>query len=97
MINRVTNLIQLCIKARKVAKGDQLLSSIQKNKAKLIVISDSCGKNTLKKIQDKCAYYHVPYIIVESDILGNVSYSKLSAIAILDDGFAKAILNKVKG
>ncbi len=97
MVSKVTNLIQLCMKAGKVSKGDQLLGSIQKQQAKLIVVSNSCGKNTLKKVQDKCRYYHIPYVLVESDILQNVSYSKLSAIAILDDGFAKAILNKLKG
>lgn len=97
MDSKITNLIQLCIKAGKVSKGDRLIPSIQKGQAKLIIVSNSCGKNTLKKIQDKCTYYHIPYFLVESDILKNVSYSKLSAIAILDDGFAKAILNKLKG
>ncbi len=97
MRNKVTNLIQLCMKAGKVAKGDKLLASIQKQQAKLVIVSNACGKNTLKKVQDKSTFYHIPYILVESDVLEDVSYSKLSAIAILDDGFAKAILNKMKG
>ena len=97
MINKVTNLIQFAMKAGKVAKGDSLLASIQKKKAKLVIVSATCGKNTSKKIHDKCTFYDVPYIVVEESILEGVSYSKISSIAILDDGFAKAIREKLKG
>ena len=96
-MNKITNLIQLAYRAGKVAKGDSLLVSIQKSQAKLVIVSSLCGKNRMKKIQDKCTYYHVPYIVVEPSVLDEVSYKKMSAIAIVDSGFAKAIIDKMKG
>ena len=96
-MNKVTNLIQLAYRAGKVAKGDSLLVSIQKSQAKLVVVSSLCGQNRMKKIQDKCTYYNVPYRVVEPSILDDVSYKKMSAIAIVDSGFAKAIIEKMKG
>ena len=90
-MNKVTNLIQLAYRAGKVAKGDSLLVSIQKSQAKLVLVSSLCGQNRMKKIQDKCTYYNVPYV------LDDVSYKKMSAIAIVDSGFAKAIIEKMKG
>ena len=95
-MNKVTNLIQLAYRAGKVAKGDSLLVSIQKSQAKLVLVS-SCGQNRMKKIQDKCTYYNVPYRVVEPSVLDDVSYKKMSAIAIVDSGFAKAIIEKMKG
>ena len=94
-MNKVTNLIQLAYRAGKVAKGDSLLVSIQKSQAKLV--SSLCGQNRMKKIQDKCTYYNVPYRVVEPSVLDDVSYKKMSAIAIVDNGFAKAIIEKMKG
>ena len=96
-MNKVTNLIQLAFRAGKVAKGDSLLVSIQKSQAKLVLVSSLCGQNRMKKIQDKCTYYNVPYIVVEPSVLDDVSYKKMSAIAIVDSGFAKAIIEKMKG
>lgn len=96
-MNKVTNLIQLAYRAGKVAKGDSLLVSIQKSQAKFVLVSSLCGQNRMKKIQDKCTYYNVPYIVVEPSVLDDVSYKKMSAIAIVDNGFAKAIIEKMKG
>lgn len=96
-MDKITNLIQFAYRAGKVAKGDSLLPSIQKNQAKVVIVSSSCGQNRMKKVQDKCTYYHVPYYVVEPSILDNVSYKKMSAIAIVDSGFAKAIIERMKG
>ena len=73
-MNKVTNLIQLAYRAGKVAKGDSLLVSIQKSQAKLVLVSSLCGQNRMKKIQDKCTYYNVPYIVVEPSVLDDVYY-----------------------
>ena len=63
----------------------------------VVLVSSLCGQNRMKKIQDKCTYYNVPYIVVEPSVLDDVSYKKMSAIAIVDSGFAKAIIEKMKG
>ena len=96
-MNKITNLIQLAFRAGKVMKGDSLLPSIQKSQAKLVIVSSDCGQNRKKKIQDKCTFYNVPFEIVEPPILDDVSYKKMTAIAIIDNGFAKAIIEKMKG
>lgn len=97
MVNRVTNLIQLALRAGKIAKGDGLIPSIQAKKAKCVIVASSCGENRKKKLHDKCSYYSVPLFVVEDAILDDVSSKKMSAIAIVDNGFAKAIIQYMKG
>lgn len=97
MKDKKISLIQFAFKANKVAVGDALIPSIQKNKAKLVLIAENCGQNRKKKINDKCSYYNVCCKEVASELLEQVSFRSYNSLAICDDGFAKAILKEMKG
>lgn len=92
-------MLGLARRARKLVSGDTLLKSIQNKSAKLVIIADDASENTKKKYIDKCTFYHVPYVMVES--VANLSqaigeYNKV-AVAITDEGFAQKLQSYLKG
>jgi ribosomal protein L7Ae-like RNA K-turn-binding protein len=96
MNNQYLNLIGLAFRAGKCSTGEEtIVKDIQKRRARLILIANDTGPQTMKKLTDKCQSYNIPYIIVADnrDALSNaIGKSHRVAIAILDDGFA----NKLK-
>ncbi|MEN2766408.1 L7Ae/L30e/S12e/Gadd45 family ribosomal protein [Ornithinibacillus xuwenensis] len=96
MNNQYLNLIGLAFRAGKCSTGEEtIVKDIQKRRARLILIANDTGPQTMKKLTDKCQSYNIPYIIVADnrDTLSNaIGKSHRVAIAILDDGFA----NKLK-
>ncbi|HZG72239.1 MAG TPA: YlxQ family RNA-binding protein, partial [Chondromyces sp.] len=81
-------------RARKIISGEELtVKEIQKGRAKLVLLSADASKNTLKKVQDKCNYYHVPVHIVENRYVLGQSIGKDArvVVAVLEDGFAKKL------
>ena len=63
----------------------------------VIEASDS-SPNTHKKISDKCIYYKVKHVRIEStcEILGKaVGKSAVAAVAIADKSFCRAILGRL--
>ncbi len=53
--------------------GDLVLRQIRAGKAALVLIDRSASGNTLKKLTDACAYYHVPVVMVSEGFLSFVS------------------------
>lgn len=94
--DQVISLIQLCVRTGRFAKGDGLLPAIQNQKAKLVVMSAECGANRAKKIKDKCAYYHIPLLVLPALRFNSVSSKVNAAVALLDSGFATKILQLAK-
>ncbi|WP_289804482.1 L7Ae/L30e/S12e/Gadd45 family ribosomal protein [Dubosiella newyorkensis] len=92
-MNKMISMIQMAMRARKVATGDQVISSIQSRKAKLV----SCGENKSKKLIDKCATFHVPIYEIDAKDFDAISNSPISSLSILDENFAKGILKHRKG
>ena len=97
MKNKAVSLIQFAFKARKVVLGDALTPSIQKTTAKLVLISTKCGQNRKKKLKDKCTFYNVPWLEVEPELFDQISHRSFNSLAICEDGFAKAIMEEMKG
>jgi len=94
MKNNYLNMLGLAYRARRCSLGeDTIVKDIQQQKAKLVIIAHDTGKQTMKKLTDKCTYYNVPYKIAGSrDELSNaMGKSGRVAVAILDAGFAKKI------
>lgn len=89
------NILGLSFRAGKCTTGeDAIIRDIRNQKAKLILLASDIGKQTKKKITDKCNYYKVPYLIVNEDreiLSQKIGKSQRVAIAILDTGFAKKI------
>ncbi|MCF0259566.1 MAG: hypothetical protein HUJ54_06880 [Erysipelotrichaceae bacterium] len=84
---KFVSLCQLAIAARKTARGDALLPSIQKGQAKLVLYSSVCGANRRKKITDKCATYQIPALEVPADLFEQIHSGVASALAVCDQGF----------
>ncbi len=99
-MSNLLNSIGLCARARKLVSGESLvIDSIAKNRAKVVLISADCEKNTLKKLINKCTYYKKEYYIVKYDKyeLGNaIGKSFRVCISIEDDGFKKLVLKNVR-
>ena len=103
-------LIGICKRAGKTVVGVPMICEhLQKYRKKrpigeektteLIVIEASdTSNNTHKKISDKCIYYKVKHVKIESscEILGRaVGKSAVAAVAIADESFCRAILGKL--
>lgn len=92
--DQLISLAQICLKTGRYARGDSLIPSIQKQKARLVLLSTGCGANRAKKIEDKCAFYHVPIIRIDPERFNRISPSVSGALAVLDDSIASAMIEK---
>ena len=98
-MHRWQSTLGLAMRARKVVMGDAVLKSIQNGQACLVILADDCGENQRKKICDKCAFYDVPLMRVESGSMIDAAvgeYNRKVAV-IIDQGFAKTIQAYMKG
>ena len=73
--------------------------TVKAEKCDVIVIEASdTSENTHKRISDKCIYYKVKHIRIEStcENLGRaVGKSAVAAVAVADESFCRAILGKI--
>ena len=98
-VHRWQSTLGLAMRARKVVMGDAVLKSIQNGQACLVILADDCVENQRKKICDKCAFYDVPLMRVESGSMIDAAvgeYNRKAAV-IIDQGFAKTIQSYMKG
>lgn len=97
MKNDYLNLLGLVYRARKCSLGEETITKdIQQKRAKLVLLANDTGPQTLKKITDKCKTYDIPYVIVDAnrDVLSHaIGKTQRVAIAILDEGFASKLLS----
>lgn len=94
MNKRVQSLIGLARRAGKVASGDaQVEAMLKKRKGFLLIIADD-AQNTQKKYIAWARDIKLPVMTAGTKLeLGlSIGLSPRSAVLILDDGFAKAIL-----
>ena len=64
----------------------------------IVIEASDTSENTHKKISDKCAYYNVKHIRIEStcEILGNaVGKGAVAAVAVADRNFCRAVMAKL--
>lgn len=97
---QILNLLGLAVRARMLISGEEMVvKEVQKNRAKLVIISSDASENAMKKIQDKCNSYNVElHVFGDRSDLGHATGKEARvALAITDDGFAKklsALLNE---
>lgn len=94
---KIVNFAQIAFKMGKVAAGDQLIKSIQKKNAKIVIYSKSIGANRKKKITDKCSSYSVPCLELDDEDFNKISSRAINSFAVLDKGLADAMLKELKG
>ena len=86
------------MRSRKCVSGDEVIKSIQNQRAKLIIITHDCGNNTKKKLLDKCAYYGIPYVFMDfAELNEAIGTWNRKCIAIQDKGFADKLHACLKG
>lgn len=98
-MNKWQNMLGMAMRAQRVASGDAVLKSVCSQKAYLVLIAQDCGANQRKKLMDKCAFYQIPYVLVESgeQIDAAIGRSNRKSVAVLDAGFAQTIQSCMKG
>lgn len=97
-MDKALPMIGMAKRAGRVSSGEFIVSkAIKDRSAKLVIIACDTSDSTKKSIIDSCTYYKVKYIEYASkDGLGKFTGSDYRAVvSINDNGFAKAILDKV--
>lgn len=91
-MKKIFNLLGLMQRAGKIITGEDLIiKNLKNSKIKLLVITEDCGLNTKKKLQDKANFYNVEHIIfsdIES-ISVAIGRDNRVALGITDAGFTK--------
>jgi ribosomal protein L7Ae-like RNA K-turn-binding protein len=85
----------LANRARKITSGEELVvKEIRSGRAQLVLLSEDASVNTTKKIEDKCASFHVPLRKVSDRYTLGQAIGKDSrvVVAVTDQGFAKKLL-----
>lgn len=95
---KVLNLIGLATRAGKTASGEfSTEKAVKSGKAYLVIVSEEASDNTRKKFTNMCTYYQVPICFLgKKDELGHHMGKEMRAsLAILDEGFAKAMVKQM--
>ena len=96
---KIFSLFGLATRAGKMASGEfQTEMAIKSGTTFLIIIAKDASDNTKKLFQDKCSFYKVPILFLGTkEELGRaIGKEYRASLAILDKGFAEAIMNKTK-
>ncbi len=92
-------MLGMAMKAGKVASGEfSTEKSVKGGKAALVIVSEDASYNTKKKFFNMCEFYKMPRLVFgNKEELGNaIGKGIRSSLAITDESFAKAILEKVE-
>ncbi len=87
----------IAVRSGKVVSGEDIVvDTVRNSKAHLVLLAKDAGKNTTKKINDKCLYYNVLVIddYTISEISKAIGKSNRVVIAITDKGFAQSLIKK---
>ncbi|HLR01567.1 MAG TPA: ribosomal L7Ae/L30e/S12e/Gadd45 family protein [Virgibacillus sp.] len=88
------NLLGLAFRARKCSTGEEvIIRDIRRRRAELVILARDIGRQTEKRLTDKCKTYGIPFLMADdTDVLSHaIGKEKRVAIAVLDEGFAKKI------
>ncbi len=90
-LNKLLNAIGLANKAGALVHGtNNVLDSVKKGKAKLVLLANDISENTRKLLSDKTTYRHIRIITLPVSMaeLGNVlGKAETSSAAITDQNF----------
>ena len=103
MMNKIYSMLGLAMKAGKIAYGtDMCIERIKSREVRLLIIAENLSENSKEKMIKIAETYHISIVVFgEIDVISHsIGKENKGVIAILDDGFAKKILqmvNIVKG
>ena len=93
---RALGMLGLAMKAGKVVIGtEQVISFLQKNKLKLVLLSGTASEGTKKKIRFKCEFYktRLDVLYIDTGELGRMlgkTYAP-AVVGITDENFSNVI------
>ena len=97
--DRIYQMLGLAARAGKVADGGfSTEKAVKSGKARLIIVAEDASAGTAKKFTDMGRFRHIPVVIFGNmEELGH-SIGKLerSAAAILDEGFARTLEDRIR-
>lgn len=96
--DKILNLLGLAQRAGKVISGDFIVEKAMKRKdPKLVLFAGDCAANNEKKYTQLAETHQIPlHSIANKEALGTAIGKEVRVVvAVLDDGFAKAILKEI--
>jgi ribosomal protein L7Ae-like RNA K-turn-binding protein len=94
MTNKFFQALGLAMRARKLTLGEEfVLKAVRSGQAKLVILATDAGKNTTKKMMDKCSTYQIPILQVGTRVeLGTaVGKGERVVMAVTDSGFCQML------
>lgn len=99
MNDKMKRLLGLARNAGKCALGAGAAEkAIKFNKSRLVIIAENSGESTKSKFVNLCKKTNAEYIFCKdkSELGSAVGLKEKSVIAVIDDGFAKGVLECIK-
>lgn len=94
---KLLSMFGLAERAGRIASGEfQTETAVKSGMAFLVIVAEDASENTKKLFHDKCSYYQVPIISygTKEELGHSIGKEFRASLAILDKGFAEAIMNK---
>jgi ribosomal protein L7Ae-like RNA K-turn-binding protein len=98
-MNKVLSYLGLAQRAGKIVSGEfSTEKAIKSHKAFLVIVAEDASDNTKKSFSDAAAFYNIPLVIYGTkDELGGATGKRFRAsLAVMDEGFAKAIKDNLE-
>lgn len=95
---KIFSLFGLAARANKLASGEfQTETAVKNQTARLVVVAEDASENTKKLFRDKCSFYKIPFLLkgTKEELGRAIGKEFRASIAILDAGFAEAVMKKV--
>lgn len=98
MVHKIYSFMGLAVKAGKLMSGEEACErAIKNNSVNLIIVAEDASLNTKKKFTDKCKYRNVEIrFFGTKELIGRYVGKEIrSVVAIMDEGFAKKLAEKI--
>ncbi len=100
MTNKIYGLLGICAKAGDIVSGtDITIETVEKKKAKLVIVAKDCSEKTIKNMKFICDKNNIPiHIFGEIENLSkSIGKSNRGVIGIKNENIAKEIVKKIYG
>lgn len=98
--NKIYGLLGLARRAGKISFGtESAKETIEKNKAKLVIVAEDCSDRTKKNFELMCKNQNIPireYGNIE-ELSKCIGQNNKAVIVIKEENFAKELLKKIDG
>ena len=97
--DKVLSMIGLAARAGAVNSGEfSVEKSVKSKQANLVIVAGDASDNTKKMFEDMCRFYHIPIrIFGTKEELGHwTGKAYRASICILDEGFAKSVIERME-